>query len=83
MGSPTTLINGKGMLTRDMGTSFSTPLISGLVACLWQGLRQKTALEIIDLVRRSTLQYDEPDNVYGYGIPDFWRAYMVGQTKQD
>ena len=81
LGSPTALINGKGMLSHNMGTSFSTPLISGLVACLWQGLRQKTALEIIELVRRSTLQYEEPDNIYGYGIPDFWRAYMVGQTK--
>ena len=79
--SPTALINGKGMLSHNMGTSFSTPLISGLVACLWQGLRQKTALEIIELVRRSTLQYEEPDNIYGYGTPDFWRAYMVGQTK--
>ena len=80
MGAPTTLVNGKGMLAHDMGTSFSTPLISGLVACLWQGLRQKTALEIIELVRQSTLQYDTPDNVYGYGTPDFWRAYMVGQS---
>lgn len=79
LGSPTTLINGKGMLSRDMGTSFSTPLISGLVACLWQGLRQKTALEIMEIVRQSTTQYDEPDNIYGYGAPDFWRAYMTGK----
>jgi subtilisin family serine protease len=79
LGSPTTLINGKGMLSRDMGTSFSTPLISGLVACLWQGLRQKTALEIMEIVRQSTTQYDEPDNIYGYGAPDFWRAYMIGK----
>jgi subtilisin family serine protease len=79
MGSPTMLVSGKGMLTRDMGTSFSTPLISGLVACLWQGLRQKTAKEIMELVRQSTLQSEEPDNVYGYGTPDFWRAYMVGK----
>ena len=81
MGAPTTLLNGKGMLARDMGTSFSTPLISGLVACLWQGLRQKTALEIMELVRQSTLQFENPDNVYGYGTPDFWRAYMVGLSQ--
>ena len=81
MGAPTTLLNGRGMLARDMGTSFSTPLISGLVACLWQGLRQKTALEIMELVRQSTLQFENPDNVYGYGTPDFWRAYMVGLSQ--
>ncbi|MBR1484911.1 MAG: S8 family serine peptidase [Prevotella sp.] len=80
-GSPTALINGKGMLAHDMGTSFSTPLVAGLVACLWQGLRQKTALEIIDLVRRAARQYEEPDNIYGYGTPDFWQAYLMGQAK--
>jgi subtilisin family serine protease len=81
MGAPTTLINGKGMLCHDMGTSFSTPLIAGLVACLWQGLRQMTALEIIELVRQSASQYDTPDNIYGYGTPDFWNAYMAGQPQ--
>lgn len=80
-GSSTALVNGKGMLTHDMGTSFATPVVSGMVACLWQGLRQKTALEIIELVRRSARQYEEPDNVYGYGVPDFWQAYLIGQSK--
>ena len=69
------------MLAHDMGTSFSTPLVAGLVACLWQGLRQKTALEILDLVRRSATLNNEPDNIYGNGTPDFWNAYMIGQSK--
>jgi subtilisin family serine protease len=59
-----------------MGTSFSTPIVSGLVACLWQALRDKTALEIIDLVRRSSTSYTAPNNIYGYGIPNFWNAYQ-------
>lgn len=75
LGAGTTLITGRGTLVHDMGTSFSTPLVSGLVACLWQGLRQKTAQEIIDLVRRSADQYAEPTNIYGYGLPNFWKAY--------
>jgi hypothetical protein len=64
-----------------MGTSFSTPLIAGLVACLWQGLPGKTALEIMELVRRSATLCDEPDNIYGYGRPDFWHAYMISQSE--
>ena len=56
-GAPAALISGRGTLVHDMGTSFSTPVVCGLVACLWQGLRDKTALEIIDLVRRSATQY--------------------------
>jgi subtilisin family serine protease len=75
-GAPAALISGRGTLVHDMGTSFSTPVVCGLVACLWQGLRDKTALEIIDIVRRCGNQYAEPTNVYGYGIPDFWKAYQ-------
>ena len=37
--------------------------------------------EIMELVRQSTLQFENPDNVYGYGTPDFWRAYMVGLSQ--
>ncbi len=74
-GAPAALITGRGTLVHDMGTSFSTPIVCGLVACLWQGLPGKTAREIIELVRRSSDQYAEPTNIYGYGIPDFWKAY--------
>jgi hypothetical protein len=81
MGSGTALISGRGTLVHDMGTSFSTPIVTGLVACLWQGLPQKTAKEIISLVQQSCSQYDTPDNVLGYGLPDFWQAYMIGMTQ--
>jgi hypothetical protein len=47
-----------------------------MVACLWQALPDKTALEIMDIVRRSAHQYNVPDNIFGYGIPDFWKAYQ-------
>ncbi len=80
LGAGTTLISGRGTLIHDMGTSFSTPIISGMVACLWQGLPHKSARQIMELVRQSSSQYDTPDNIYGYGIPDFWQAYMIGQV---
>lgn len=75
-GAPAALITGRGTLVHDMGTSFSTPVVSGLVACLWQALPGKTALEIIDIVRRSADQYQNPTNIYGFGVPDFWKAYL-------
>ena len=83
LGSPACLISGRGTIVRDMGTSFSTPIVAGLVACLWQALPQKTALDIINLVRQTSSQYQEPDNIYGYGIPNFWRAYMIGRVKSE
>lgn len=79
-GAPAALISGRGTLVHDMGTSFSTPIVSGLVACLWQALPNKTAHEIIQLVRQSASQYDAPTNIFGYGIPDFWKAYTSQQN---
>ncbi len=82
LGSPASLISGRGSIVRDMGTSFSTPLVTGLVACLWQALPEKKALEIINLVRLASSNYNKPDNIFGYGIPNFWRAYMIGNVEK-
>ena len=83
LGSPTAVVSGRGTLTSERGTSFSTPIISGLVACLWQALPNKTAREIIELVRQSGNNYGHPDNVYGYGLPDFTKALKQGKNETD
>ena len=75
-GAAVALLSGRGTLVHDMGTSFSTPLICGLVACLWQALPEKTALEIMEAVRQSGDQHAEPTNIFGHGLPDFWKAYI-------
>ena len=79
MGSPTAVITGRGTIIKGVGTSFSTPVVAGMVACLWQALPDKTAREIISLVRRCADNTATPDNIYGYGIPDFWKAYQMGR----
>lgn len=81
VGSRATVVNGEGILTAASGTSFSSPITCGMVACLWQALPGKTASEIMHLVRRSADRADYPDNIYGYGIPDFWKAYQMGLKK--
>ncbi|MGD2034574.1 MAG: S8 family serine peptidase, partial [Bacteroidales bacterium] len=62
------------------GTSCSAPVISGMVACLWQSNRNASALEVMESVRKSSSQYLFPDSLYGYGIPDFMLAdrYLKG-----
>lgn len=79
-GSPTSVITGRGSIINDNGTSFSAPLIAGMVACLWQALPNKTARQIIKLVRLAGNNQQHPDNVYGYGVPDFWKAYQTGKA---
>lgn len=65
-----------GVLRRANGTSFSSPIMCGMVTCLWQALPNLTAKEIVELVRRSGDRAGCPDNIYGYGVPDMWKAYQ-------
>lgn len=53
------------------GTSLATPVISGLVSCLWQEFPAKSSYEIMDAVRRSCSLYNTPSDSLGNGIPDF------------
>ncbi len=57
------------------GTSFSSPIMCGAVACLWQAFPQFDNATIVDAVKRSASQYFAPDSLLGYGIPDFSVAY--------
>ncbi|HNL08556.1 MAG TPA: T9SS type A sorting domain-containing protein, partial [Chitinophagales bacterium] len=63
--------NTSGNTTAGNGTSYSSPLLAGLVTCLWQADRSKNNMEIIQAVERSASQYDNPDDAMGYGLPDF------------
>ena len=79
LGSPTVLVSSRGTVIEDMGTSFSTPLVCGLVACLWQALPTLTPQQIIELVHLCSDNHPHPDNIFGYGIPDFSKALLIGR----
>lgn len=64
-----------GCIRLANGTSFASPILCGMVACLWQACPQLTAKEVIEVVRRAGDRVVFPDNIYGYGLPDFWKAY--------
>ncbi len=76
MGYDAAVIDGIGELHTANGTSFAAPIVCGLVACLRQAMPDATASHIMQLVRQSADRTDYPDNVYGYGIPNFWKAYQ-------
>jgi subtilisin family serine protease len=64
-----------GGIGTGSGTSFSAPVITGLMACLWQSMKDMTAKNMKDLILESCNYYSSPDNSMGYGIPDFKTAY--------
>lgn len=53
------------------GTSFSSPIMAGAVACFWQANPTFNNMQIIDAIQKSASQYNNPDSLLGYGIPDF------------
>ncbi|MXN90236.1 S8 family serine peptidase [Flavobacterium sp. Sd200] len=67
----TTVCSADGTIAAASGTSFSGPITAGMVACLWQALPNKTNAELLQIIKESADRYTNPDNFYGYGIPDF------------
>jgi len=72
-GSPV-LVRFNGAVGASSGTSFSAPQITALAAGLWQAKPEWKKDELIDNLLRSGTQYKKPDNLLGYGIPNFYQA---------
>ncbi|WP_306352618.1 S8 family serine peptidase [Flavobacterium sp. '19STA2R22 D10 B1'] len=70
-GESAVVANLTGNVSVSNGTSFSSPIMAGMVACLWQALPNKTNTEIIQLIKESAHLYQNPTDLMGYGIPDF------------
>lgn len=64
-------------VSNGSGTSFATPCLAGLAACLWQALPQYNSLEITQMIREAGHIFNAPDTLMGYGIPDFYRTYLA------
>ena len=65
--------NGKTDIS--YGTSFSSPILCGMTACLWQLFPERTAQQVTHAVRLAGANYSHPDKQLGYGITNFVYAY--------
>ncbi|MBO6024490.1 MAG: S8 family peptidase [Bacteroidales bacterium] len=74
MGQDTYVASSDGGYYNGSGTSFSNPVMAGAVACLRQARPYASVQEICDAVRACSDRANNPDNRYGYGIPDFSQA---------
>jgi len=73
-GSGTVLASSSGGIFTGNGTSFSSPIIAGMTACLMQAYPDFSNYEIMNAIELSSSMYDDPDSLYGYGIPDYFKA---------
>ncbi len=76
IGKMTVTIGQNGLLGYMNGTSFSSPFLAGLMGSLWSVNPQLNRNALIDIVRRSANQFNRPDSIFGYGIPNFKIAYQ-------
>ena len=76
-GSGTYLINSLDNLVQGGGTSYSSPIIAGSVACLLQAFPTLKNNQIMDIIRYTASQHQYPDYYLGYGIPNFQLAYQL------
>lgn len=66
-----------GFFAGGDGTSFATPILAGAVACLWQANPTKTNMEILQALKATASQSTNPDNSYGWGIPNMCTAHNL------
>lgn len=76
-GSSSAIINSSGNVDFSSGTSFSSPILAGAVACLWQSKPETKNFELMQIIRETGHLFDSPTNQMGYGIPNFQQAYGI------
>lgn len=71
LGAGTSVIKPNGSVGTASGTSLSAPLVTSLVAGVWERYPLFTAREVMDVIRKSASLSKNPNNQLGYGIPNF------------
>jgi hypothetical protein len=77
-GTTSALINTAGTPSSGNGTSYATPIMAGMLACLLQKYKAIDAMvdlpTLLNSVFKSGNLYSNPTPQMGYGIPDFMKA---------
>lgn len=79
IGSGTSVITSDGSVITSSGTSFSSPLIAGMAALLWNESPELSNMELLDKIRNMGNRASNPDNLNGYGVP----RIVVDPTNND
>ncbi|HMQ01372.1 MAG TPA: S8 family peptidase, partial [Cyclobacteriaceae bacterium] len=74
MGLGAAVITSSGQKASVSGTSLSSPLLASLAAGIWQAYPMLSNYELREALIKSSDRADNPDNLYGYGIPNYQRA---------
>ena len=75
--------NPFGVLSSASGTSFSSPIICGITACLWQAYPHFTNMQVINAIKATASQASNPDSLLGWGIPNYSQALLFLPVHSD
>lgn len=81
MGGYTSVINTSGTAENRSGTSYASPIMCGLVACLWQAYPRLTNQDLMEIIRKSADRASNPELPFGYGIADMKKAMELAKIK--
>ncbi|WP_159441031.1 S8 family peptidase [Pedobacter caeni] len=81
MGSSASVINTSGIAESRSGTSYASPIMCGLVACLWQANPTLTNHDLLEIIRKSADRASKPELPFGYGIADMKKAMELASAK--
>ncbi|MGK0386096.1 MAG: serine protease AprX [Patiriisocius sp.] len=73
------VVDQNGAVDFNSGTSFSSPIMAGAIASLWQSRPQTTNAQLMQIVRESAHLFENPTDQMGYGIPNFETAFNALQ----
>lgn len=83
IGMHTAVVGTNGGTAYANGTSFAAPVFCGLAACLWQACPWLDVFELIDIIHKASDRYAYPDNIYGYGVTDIWKAFQLARKLKE
>jgi len=83
LGGSAGVIDITGLPMMRSGTSYASPNMCGLVACLWQAYPKLTNKELLKVIRQAGDRYNNPVVPYGYGIPDMQKAMQLAKAISD
>ena len=79
-GQGSTVANTAGNIQLANGTSFSGPIMAGMITSFWQAVPNLTNQQVIDLLKQSSDNFNTPNGLLGYGIPNFQTALSLSNS---
>jgi len=67
-----------GYMPRN-GTSYACPMVSGVVALMLEANRHLTPEQVRQILYETSNRSENPDTLYGYGIPDALAAVLIAE----